>query len=498
MVRQRRRARTENVAGRPGLHPERLFQLATAGAALLLGFAIAAYVQAGLYTRYWADDFCTVSRVRQMGLWDAQIYEYDRWSGRFSAILATDLLAIPGAGFVPFWALFLLGSLLAALTWALAELGWLTFGRRLVLPALVVAEACLLAYILLLPNQVQSLYWLQGSATYTLPLVFACLLTGVVAYALRAERPSLKIPAVAFCFGLAFLAAGFSETFALWQIAAVTLAALACAVTGAVQRRRLLGLLLVASLAGAVAGAAVVAASPGNETRQEMLSDPLPVPEAILKSLDYARSVFRESLSDPVVLLVLAVTALVTYAAVVRASVPEVEGRRATTQAVLSIAAALLLVAVTYLPGTYVFGEAPPPRSLVTAEVSVVAAAAYLGFLAGMSLLPAAVRRVSDAPTSGLLAAAGVVLLALAGLLALPPALGQLRQNGDLAAYARAWDQRDDQIREARRNGAETVSVRALGHEGGLLELSRTPSFWVNGCMADYYGIDSIQRQQGD
>jgi len=55
------------------------------------------------------------------------------------------------------------------------------------------------------------------------------------------------------------------------------------------------------------------------------------------------------------------------------------------------------------------------------------------------------------------------------------------------------WDQREVQILQARANGEQEITVRALDSLAGIAELSDNPGYWVNNCAARYYEVKSIR-----
>lgn len=65
-------------------------------------------------------------------------------------------------------------------------------------------------------------------------------------------------------------------------------------------------------------------------------------------------------------------------------------------------------------------------------------------------------------------------------------------KGATVSAYASQWDRRDLEIRAARSQGITDLVVPALGDTGDWEELSPDPHYWVNECVAGYYGLDSI------
>ncbi len=48
---------------------------------------------------------------------------------------------------------------------------------------------------------------------------------------------------------------------------------------------------------------------------------------------------------------------------------------------------------------------------------------------------------------------------------------------------------------EARQDGVTSLPVASLTHMGGLDEISRDPTHWVNVCFAQAYGLKRVEAK---
>jgi hypothetical protein len=68
-----------------------------------------------------------------------------------------------------------------------------------------------------------------------------------------------------------------------------------------------------------------------------------------------------------------------------------------------------------------------------------------------------------------------------------------VRQAPDFQAYARSWDQRAAVLLNARQQGQTEITVYGLTNRFGISDLEAEPDYWVNNCMAEYYGFSAIR-----
>jgi hypothetical protein len=465
---------------------------AAALAALLLGAPLLAHAYVGLFTRYMADDYCTAAMLRQAGLLGMQRALYVGWSGRFSFTLAAGLVETLGAGVVPYLPAVMLAAWLAALVWAASQFGLGGTG------ALLLAE--LILFVTLDDNTGgvhEALYWQTGSLTYALPLVLLTLIAGGLArlYARgagRAGRRSLALyGAAAFCAG------GFSETYVSMQTAALCAALAVCAWR---RRRgdeaaRAVARALCAALLGSLLALAAVSAAPGNAARRASLGGSLKAAPsaphaALLSSFGAAAAfVFEEHNYRGTAHLRLVALLLPLLAAFGASSGTGGGGRTFLLWAIP--AAAFAAVAACYAPAFYVMSREPPPRALLVPQFVLASALAAWGYALGGALRrayepPARVRVLAAALAAALLLAAAARAASLT-----------LGQAGKARALAAVWDRQDAEMRAAVARGERRLTVHVLYNLGGTDLMTADPKWYVNLCVADYYGAESVRAVPG-
>ena len=120
--------------------------------------------------------------------------------------------------------------------------------------------------------------------------------------------------------------------------------------------------------------------------------------------------------------------------------------------------------------------------------VGVVIASALLGFgLGSLGILssifekPAAIRTIQITILAALLIAAGSSIWNTAS------------QVPNYQSYAQSWDKRAAALKQAAQTGLTEVTVRGLNSWFGVADLAIDPGFWINGCVARYYGIRLVR-----
>jgi hypothetical protein len=89
----------------------------------------------------------------------------------------------------------------------------------------------------------------------------------------------------------------------------------------------------------------------------------------------------------------------------------------------------------------------------------------------------------------GTLGVLAVILLAFTSLQTTRALLAPLPDARDFAVRS---DERLAKVIEARQDGVTSLPVASLTHMGGLDEISRDPTYWVNVCFAQAYGLKRV------
>ncbi|MCA1594572.1 MAG: DUF6056 family protein, partial [Acidobacteria bacterium] len=349
------------------------------------------------------------------------------------------------------------------------------------------------------PSVFESLYWQTGMLTYLVPLVVLTFYIGFLKKCCDSPARGRRRDALclASSFLITFVAGGFSETYVVLQSCLLSVA-LACAVGLPWLKRTKLWPLLVAGLLGSVAALAMVAASPGNKVRQAALPSPQGFFNSVMSSFAYAFDFITGEhvyLVPPVlrwttVLLV----ALLAFRLPLDEAAPAARALKSGNlkwALVLSPLAAYLLIVACIFPAMYVAASHPPPRSLVNAQFVLVCFMVGWGYLVGLALKRIAAKNATphDTPLFNALSVAALVLLALIPLAATRATLLRVPKARALAAL---WEKQHAELRAAESRGVKSMTVSTVYYLEGTDLLKRDPQWYVNECVAAYYGMDSL------
>src|SRR5208282_6653663 len=150
------------------------------------------------------------------------------------------------------------------------------------------------------------------------------------------------------------------------------------------------------------------------------------------------------------------------------------------------------------LPGMYAFSSMPPDRALFVDHWVLLLTLMLSGFAFGWLTRD----WYAESWVLGLLAAACAIALTLPwGARSARDEFAALR---DLRRYATEWDNEDAQLRRMRSNGELQVSlpwnasVASNGNVDQIGWISDDPTYFINTCTADYYGLESLRTYRPD
>ncbi len=461
----------------------------------LLLVPILEYAYLGTFSRYIADDFCTAGTVRKLGFWDSQAWWYRSWSGRYSFTLVATLAHLLGPN-VARWL-----PALATLTWfsALVRLlrsipvswpGNWAWAGPVILAALTLSLTFGGA-----PNTFQSLHWLTGILTYSLPLILGTLLLTELIRHLRAEELPKRGEAITLAASAlaAFFIGGFSETYVSLQTGALAAALVFCWFLGPGKDRARATSVLVASLLGSTLALITIAVAPGNAVRQSLHPAPPDLWLLVQRVAADVHIFLYQVAKYQTLRVVLALLLPAAVAFLVSANHPShtPRGRLAWARFLLGIPLfTAILVSIPFAPSEYALSSYPDGRVLImplyALVLGMVVWAAAVGSVA-QSLLPG--RR-----NKSLLAARCLLICAIALLAreAYQTTERLLDQAPAYAEFASAWDARDEVLREWAQRPTETAMVPSLRHMGGLAEIGYDPAEWINVCVAEAYDVAAV------
>ena len=465
------------------------------GVILLIPIVTHAYV--GWFSRYMADDYCTVGVLGDSGFTQSQVYWYTRWSGRFAFTFFVNVAELIGPGVVRFLPAAVILLWLAALVFLFRRALYSLGSRPGTGTVLSLAAVVLLGTLWGAPNIYQSLYWQTGLLTYVVPLV---LFSGYLGWLLlrhpRQQPGRTGWALIAVSAATAFLIGGFSET----NLSLQTLALLMLLTMSVYQARRKSGAinrwLIVAGLVGSLAAAIVIIAAPGNNVRQGLMPPPSGLVDWLGRTawdvlLFANRGLQGLTLTTALVIAVPFLLALFPAIEEVRRSQGKTEElHQWGKQALLIPLLTALLMFATIAPYEYIVSTYPDGRVLVTTQFVLVAGLAAWGYAVGK--LSRAVLPLSPIAKPGVYAAIWLVALVPISVGVRKASLQAIEPLADAQEFALTWDQRDHTIKQAVEQGEQAMAVRSLNHMGGLAEIGRDPDEWINRCVAQSYGLKRV------
>lgn len=465
----------------------------SAGALRAIAFApyfwiLLVFLLAATYAFPQTDDFCTFGRLFQGSggnPFAESWYLYQHWTGRYASsfvIAAVGWLSsVVPAPLQWVYAGSLVAMMLAfaASCVALSRLVARGKGFNLSFAALLACSG-----LVLMPSKLEGLFWLTGAAVYFIGTALLFLLMqrlGTDREASRGRLPWVDVALVIACVGInEFLA------LALGAFLALRIAVFARARAYARENA-----ILVATFAAALAFSVF---APGNFARDAGI---VTTRHDIGLTIDLAmRSMqfFAAAFLRPNALLM----ALALAAAFLAGWAAAPERWRTPGHAARFLPAPLVLLAsfpMHLFVYSFLSGEETPGRIVNQALVLLVAGALLLSAWAGGWL--ATRKRLADPR-----AAHVVFLLAGIWLLSSP----QFRQVSTTARdFGQTWrtqqSERHQRLVAIARSAPQVVSVPAFSSEGASPPLFQgsdvgpDPSYWINQCVASFYGVPAVQLE---
>lgn len=464
----------------------------------ILVIPLAATAYQGTFSRFHADDFCMAADASQLGLGNMLIKWYSTWTGRYSFILGTGLLGPGGPELASILPTFIIIAWLLLLAWAVLPLL-----QKLKLRHSAWLSACASALTLLIlfsttPNLFQSLLWEDGLVNYTLPLVG---LTGLAGILLRAWLGQMKPGlAAAVGFGLAFVSGGFTESFTALQTTLLILLLFSLFWPASRETRWRMMPIIFAALSGAVLALVVVVVAPGNQVRMVAVGDRPGMVRILSFSLRNAAFIAGKYILQHPGWSLLSLLApflagwLLPYSETVDRQPFSLKlwwAKPWFRGWIILPLAVFTLLAAACAPVVFALNAYPDDRTIFVPQFILVFAVMVWVTLLAFGLKQAGwLPNLSSQPTlrRGLM----VVVLAAMIIATGASAWHTISLIPVEQTYAQRWDGRAALLAAARKAGQAEVSIAGLENRFGVPDLRAEPDYWVNHCMANYYGFSAI------
>ena len=221
-----------------------------------------------LHTRLLGDDLFHIGLATKMGTWNAMLHLRGFWNGHYSSFLMFGFSAPLGTALPPLFACSVIASAVVAYSWFvngfLAQLSVVSYRRAIsvALAALMMAATINGLY------SPHAFYWYSSSVLYAWPPVMLLLGIAIAVEAGRRLRGNLAHLLAAIAAAIyAFLNAGFSEMYLVFQLVALALISLFIIIFQSGSKRRTYLLLALSACLGTVAGLLLTVTAPGFANR---------------------------------------------------------------------------------------------------------------------------------------------------------------------------------------------------------------------------------------
>lgn len=283
-------------------------------------------------------------------------------------------------------------------------------------------------------------------------------------------------------FILALFIGGYNETFTLVQLISFSeLAGLFMLTKREHSRRELMPLLLSAS-AGAALALTIMLISPGTARRQDIFVTQSLDIRSILEITSSGYTEYLTSISSNVNKII-AVVGLLFMAAWVGAQFGD---KLAGKWLVLgSVASGFIISYISLLPSAYGLGQMPGLRTFTVPTFVLVISIGYGGLLLGKWISGVNVEGKLNPVTATMMLCA-ILFISVSSWLNAKTLYDERRIYIE---YAEQWDDIDAQIKQAKLENAESVTIPATNNWARLDQPNQNPKYWATACYSEFYGI---------
>ncbi len=437
----------------------------------------------GTFSRFLGDDYCSAFEANRLGVFRAVWYWYLNWSGRYSASALDSIFGILGPSVTPFVTPSVIGLWLLSIGFAINKLLPAIAGKGLKVGAL--AASALFLTLNFSPYIQQSLYWGQGMRAIIPPLILGTAYVGV--FILVREKQPQKRPTQTLWSLFSFLAmfgiGGFSETSSILQVTAFLLGIVALVILRK-QIYRFDFLFLLFGFLGSILAVIILVLAPGNVFR-EAYFPPHPNIAGIINIsyssfVAYLTNLFSSKESITGFIGVLGISFFIGLKAPEKSMKP--------SNLLLVIVSGILLIASSFPPAAYGMSDSPPGRTLIIPTYVLALLMIAVGFILG------SYQAQNKIFADKFVAAFGksiVVACLLFSSLITSQALLLSRQA--YIDFANSWDQTHQSLLKINPDVENVIVPAVIDQWSGVLRMADNPSFYVNKCVANYYGFKTIK-----
>ncbi len=248
----------------------------------------------------------------------------------------------------------------------------------------------------------------------------------------------------------------------------------------------------VAGLLGSVLAMIIVIAAPGNQFRQATYPPPpgfLDLTRITMDStLRFVVDIFisKRHLLTSAVLFAFFLMLGAGFLLETKIPFPTILRSRLTIPFFVVAAAAVQLSC--FAPAAYGTSDTLPSRTLIIPVFAFVCTVAFFGLLIGQ--FAAEKIQIRNPKLTLALTVGSVALLGSMMILAVSwNSYKTIKLESVLRTYSENWDRLDQNLREAKSQGMDSVSIDPIRNGIGLTDIGPNPDMWVNQCFKNYYGL---------
>lgn len=450
------------------------------------GLVLLLYSYIGIFSRFMADDFCSINDARRFKMLRYIWHWYNTWGGRYSAIATDELLNYIGATgvrFIPFAVLLLCAISVSVMCHKFLQR---TVSKDIsVILSVSQGVSLVFAVISVSPDVQTVLYWWNGMRTYIPPFISITFHSAYLCWVMDKLKTRKNIfLGCLFSFLFALFSGGFNETFTTVQFLFFAgLTGLYILVRRLRRDNQLLPLLSSATL-GSVLSLIIMIMSPGAARRATFFPPHPDVVSLIEITLDgylgYFSKIFNSAEQATALLAVVFVGLWV--------GAESKEKIFAGWLIVLSILGGVLLSFVSLVPSVYGLSKMPANRTLIVPTYVIILSLGYMGVMMGKWLSTATNFLTLQYAKVGLLLCTAILVSFSSWI----NAKIVYENRGIYSSFAQQWDQVDALIKQARLNGDESITIPAMGGWANLDRPNENPKFWATACYSEYYEIQVL------
>ena len=412
------------------------------------------------FVRYWVDDFCSATLLRNNGYFATQAIWWKGWTGRFLTTAVVSFFELFNMWVVRIIPLILIGGLVASF--------WRVYKFTKILPLLFVFLVLINA-----PNIIQSFYWMSGSIVYVAPFIFLNLFLTLLIF--PPKKVNLIVPGI-----LLFIAGGFDESYAVSQVVLLFFAFLFFKLTRFSKDKDRLRI-LYSGLVGSIFSLSLMFLAPGNAARATTVTHPASLLFVAKSTLYGTKWYLLRTLSVKPFLYSLF---MIFVATLVFLKNIKLDKKSSAVLILVSVFIAIFTTMAVIGSGYYSMSIIPPERTLFVAIYMIILS--FVGFSVGITSLMVGYKFLDSKMFFASLIA---IYLVLSIFLIKSMVSHWQNVRTEIKNYAVSFDKIEPTLANSKGRDLVMKNISPVGE----LDSFTDNKGWVAGCLAGYYNIKKIE-----